>query len=82
MSTLQRWWARLAAAGTGIGLALVVPALAWAGGSPGALAAADELARRRPRVGFFGGLAALCCLAVVLIVVLLVVLATRRRGSK
>jgi hypothetical protein len=79
MSTLQRWWARLAAVGTGIGLALAVPALAWAGGSPGALAVAEEVARRRPRVGFFGGLGALCCLAVVVIIVLGLVLATRRR---
>ena len=80
MSTIQRWWARILAIGTGIGLALTVPALAWAGTGPSTLAVADEVARRRPRVGgFFGGLAALCCLAVVVVIVLAVVLIARRQ---
>jgi hypothetical protein len=78
MSTLQRLWARVAAVGTGIGLALVVPALAWAGGTP--LAVADEVERRRPRgIGLFGGLGAVCCLVVVGIIVLVVVLTMRKR---
>jgi hypothetical protein len=79
--SIRRWWARLAAAVAGVGLALVVPALAWAGESPAALAVAGEVARRRPRLGggIVGGLGLLCCLAVVVVVVLLIVMMSRRR---
>jgi hypothetical protein len=80
MSTLNRWWARVAAACAGVALALVVPALAWAGGSP--MVVAGEVARRRPRLGFFGGLSALCCLAVVTIVVLAILMIMRNRRSR
>jgi hypothetical protein len=62
-----------------MGLALTVPALAWAGGAPDGLVVAGDVARRRPRIGLFGGLAGLCCLAVVVIVVLVVVLMMRKR---
>ncbi|HEU4421658.1 MAG TPA: hypothetical protein VFR67_03845 [Pilimelia sp.] len=79
MSSVKRWWVRAAAALAGIGLALVVPALAWAAEHPGVLAVTEETSRRRPRVGFFGGLATLCCLLVVVAIVLLIVLAARRR---
>jgi hypothetical protein len=79
--SIRRWWARLAAAVAGIGLALVVPALAWAAESPATLAVAEEVTRRAPRArGFTGGIGALCCLAVVaVVVVLLVVMMMRRR---
>jgi len=70
---------RAAAACTGIGLALLVPALAWAAERPGALALGEEAARRRPRMGLFGGLATLCCLGVVVVIILIVVLLARRR---
>lgn len=80
---MQRWWARAAAAVSGIGLALVVPALAWASQSPSTLAVADEVTRKRPRVrgsSSIGGLGTLCCcLVVVAIVVLVVVLLARKR---
>jgi hypothetical protein len=81
MSAVMRWWARVGAACTGIGLALVVPALAWASEVPGGLAVADELARPRPRArtGFFGGLGLVCCLVAVVIIVLLIVMLMRRR---
>ncbi|HEU5109484.1 MAG TPA: hypothetical protein VFT95_13155 [Micromonosporaceae bacterium] len=85
MSGSMTWWGRLArwcaAVGAGIGLALLAPAVAWASASPGTLAVADEVARRRPRLGggVFGGLGLLCCLAVIVIVVLIVVLSRRRR---
>lgn len=77
---MQLWWARIAAMVTGVGLALAVPALAWAAERPVSIAVADELARRRPRgVGFLGGLGTLCCLAVVVIIVLVVILMMRRK---
>ena len=78
----KRWWRWASAAGTGIGLALTVPALAWAADVPGALAVADEADRRRPRLGFFGGLGTLCCLLVVVAVVLLIVFAARRKRPR
>jgi hypothetical protein len=83
--SMRKRWTRVArwcaAAGTGVTLALLAPAVAWASASPGTLAVADEVARRRPRLGggIFGGLGLLCCLAVVVIVVLLVVMNRRRR---
>jgi hypothetical protein len=85
VEAMRKRWARAArwcaAVGTGVTLALLAPAVAWASASPGTLAVADEVARRRPRLGggLFGGLGLLCCLAVVVIVVLLVVMSRRRR---
>jgi hypothetical protein len=84
MSTIQRWWARAAAVGAGIGLALVVPALAWAAETPAMLAVAEEVGRRGPRRagGLLGGLGTLCCIVVVVIIVLVVVLMMRRRQRR
>jgi hypothetical protein len=63
---------------TGALVGMLVPAMAWAAGSE-RFELVDEVARARPRLGFFGGLSAFCCLAVILVVVVVVVLVTRNR---
>jgi hypothetical protein len=49
----------------------------WLAERPALLAAADEVAQRRPRVS---GLGVLCCLAVVLLALAIFIVATRWRG--
>ena len=80
MSAMVKWWSRLAAAGTGAVLTLVVPVHAWAA-SNGAADVAIEAAKYRRRSGFgvvglFGGL---CCLLFVAAIALIVLLIFRRR---
>lgn len=71
MSLMSRIWAAIV---TGFLGTLVIPAAAWAHES----GVAEEL-RRRPKLGFFGGLGALCCLVVVAGIVLVVFLVMRNR---
>jgi hypothetical protein len=84
MSCLTRWSTRLGALLTGVVLALVVPAMAWAQDRPAVLAVADGIAARRPRrgVGFGGLLATLCCLSVVVVAVVVLLLVTRGRQRR
>ena len=85
MSEVMKWWSRTAAALTGVVLALVVPAHAWAV-SNGLAEVTVEAARRRRRsggfFGFFGGFGLICCLLVVGGVVLAIVLISRNRRRR
>lgn len=71
MSRMSRIWVAIV---TGFLGSFVIPAVAWAHES----GVAEEL-RRRPKIGFFGGLGALCCLVVVGGIVLIVFLVQRNR---
>ncbi|MEV4758241.1 hypothetical protein AB0J86_24425 [Micromonospora sp. NPDC049559] len=76
MTSVARWWARLAATVTAVSLAVFVPVAAWASTGTGELVV--EAARRRSRGGFgFFGL--VCCLLVVGVIVLILLLFMRRR---
>ncbi|WP_433827175.1 hypothetical protein ACQP2E_34610 [Actinoplanes sp. CA-015351] len=83
MAHLVKWWSRAAAAVTGVVLALVIPAHAWAA-SNGVADLAVEAARRRSRGGFgvFGVFGLLCCLFVVGAVILAIVLISRNRKRR
>jgi hypothetical protein len=72
---------RIGAAMTAATLTVLVPATAWAA-ERGVLDVADEIARRRPRMGGFGLLAGLCCLLVVAGVVVAVLLIMRGRRRR
>lgn len=76
MAWLRRWLGVLAVA---VVSGLVLPGAAWASQSPGALALAGEVARRRRGVGGIGLFGTFCCLGVVALVVLAVLLIIRRR---
>ena len=84
MSSVVKWWSRLAAAVTGATLTLVVPVHAWAAGNGVADLATEAVRYRRRRSGFgFIGLAGgVCCLFVVAAVVLVVFLIRRGRRPK
>lgn len=77
MSTVTRWWIRAGATLSAMLATVLVPAAAWAHGTPGAMVI--EAARRRPRGAGFGAFLLLCCLVVVGLVILLVLLISRRR---
>jgi Na+/melibiose symporter-like transporter len=79
MASLRRWLAVLAVT---VVAGVLMPAVAWAGGSPEVLAVAGEAARaRRAFGGVFLLFAALCCLGVVALVILTVVLIARGRRT-
>ena len=80
MDFLRTWVARATAVLTGLVLAVVVPATAWAS-SNGVYDLADDLVRRRARFGL-GGASALCCLVVVAVITLLVVLLLQSRRRR
>ncbi|XVV11880.1 hypothetical protein ACQP2X_44865 [Actinoplanes sp. CA-131856] len=83
MSSVVKWWSRMAAVVTGAVLTLVVPVHAWAA-TNGVADVAVEAARSRRRggFGFFGIFGALCCLFVVAAIVLVFVLVSRNRKRK
>ncbi|MFF5079920.1 hypothetical protein ACFY36_22950 [Actinoplanes sp. NPDC000266] len=83
MSSVVKWWSRMAAVVTGAVLTLVVPVHAWAA-TNGVTDVAVEAARSRRRggFGFFGIFGALCCLFVVAAIVLVFVLVSRNRKRK
>ena len=83
MSSVVKFWSRMTAAVTGMVLALVVPAHAWAV-STGVADVATEAARSRRSRGGFGFilLGGVCCLLVVAGVVLAIVLVSRRGKGK
>lgn len=80
MSSVAKWWSRVAAAVTGAVLTMVIPAYAWAAEN-GVADVAGELARKRGG-GLFRGvglLGLLCCLVVVGGIVLAILLVMRSR---
>ena len=81
MSSMIRWYRRIATVTTAAVVGVLVPAVAWAHTDPVAVAAGEELARRRTKAGgAIGIVGLLCCLVVVAIVVLGVLLVARRRS--
>ena len=79
MSSLMKWWTRLAAVAGTVAMSVFIPVAAWA--STGSGVAVVEAARRRPRLGGAGIFGALCCLVVVAIVVVIALLLMRNRRS-
>lgn len=78
MSSLRKWWTRLATMITAAMVAVFVPVAAWAASDTGNLAIEAAYRRRR---GYGGGLGTICCLVVVAAIVLVVLLLRRRRGG-
>jgi hypothetical protein len=84
MSSVMKWWSRLAAAVTGLTLTLVVPVHAWAASNGVADVATEAVRyrRRRSGFGFFGFFGGLCCLFVVAAILLVFLLVRRNRRAK
>lgn len=84
MSSVVKWWSRLAAAVTGVTLTLVVTVHAWAASNGVAEVATEAVRYRRRRTGLgaIGLVGGLCCLFVVAAIVLIVLLVRRSRRPK
>lgn len=80
MSSVVKWWSRMAAVVSGAVFALVVPVHAWAASNGVADLAIEAAKRRRSRgIGFFPILGGLCCLFVVAAIVLVILMSRRRK---